>query len=67
MTLNNLLDAYHLARTRGSDAAKLAIADQLVDKEIPELIERLAQATLDRNRTQQEGATDADNLVDCHL
>jgi hypothetical protein len=64
MTLVQLLDAYHLARARNSDAARLQIADILVDKEVPELIARLAQVTLDRNERANDAA---DSLVDCHL
>ena len=66
MTLSQLLDAYYLARTRQSKDAMIQIADILVEKEIPELIERLGMATLQRNEAQQKGSGH-DHLLGCHL
>lgn len=49
MTLIQLLDRYCTARRKRDVATQLEVADELVDREVPSLIERLAQFMIDRN------------------
>lgn len=51
--IQHALDRYHLCRSQRDVQMQLAIADQLVEQDIPELIERLAAVTMERNSAQQ--------------
>lgn len=50
--IQHALDRYHLARALRDTRSQAEIADQLVDQDIPELIERLAHVTLERNQAR---------------
>ena len=54
MALQQLLEQYCLARAQRHPTEQLEIANRLVDDAIPDLIERLGQAMLDRNEARQD-------------
>jgi hypothetical protein len=50
MTLQQVLDKYCVARCVQDKQSQLEIANQLVDYEIPLLVERMAEVIIERNR-----------------
>lgn len=50
MTIQQRLDQYCIARCMRDRTSQLEIADHIVDEEIPQLIERLAEVMLERNK-----------------
>ena len=54
MTLQQVLDQYCLARAKGYREEQVGLANALVDEHIPELIERLGQAMIERNQAQSK-------------
>lgn len=57
MTMKDALDRYHLARARGWLDEQDEIANLLVDELVPELIERLAEVTIERNKAWDDRGT----------
>ena len=50
MTIKQILDKYCIARCKKDTKTQLEVADQIVDQEVPNLITRLGELMMDRNR-----------------
>jgi hypothetical protein len=54
MTIQQVLDKYCIARCKQDRKTQLEVADQIVDHEVPSLIQRLGEVIMDRNRLVNE-------------
>lgn len=53
-TLTEILDQYHLARAAARRDEQVGLANALVDEYIPDLIQRLGEAMIERNQARDE-------------
>ncbi len=70
MTLKQKLDAFALSRTQHDLVNQVILANDLIDTEIPLLIERLAEVILEREEARHpkfiaKGTNE--DLLGCHL
>ena len=54
MTIQQKLDKYCIARCVRDTKTQIEVADDLVDEEIPTMINRMAELMMDRNRLVNE-------------
>lgn len=59
MTIQQILDKYCIARCAQDRKSQLEIADQIVDQEVPDLITRLAEVIVERNRLMSNGGSES--------
>jgi hypothetical protein len=57
MTIQQRLDQYCIARCAGDKQSQIEIANHIIDEEVPQLIERLAEVMMERNKLASDVGT----------